>query len=169
MDKVLLLTLSIYLFLELLCHAYAHFISKIIQPKLNNHHPEYKAFLKQFFYRLMQFLSILLMSHIYNQMVFSEQSALSRLIIISAFILALLFLFFYLNALIIYLVLRKQSNQASFSKSYQLKVSYILLHPKAFKDVLTDRDYLHQSKYLNYLLNLIAFVLLYNDLKLLLN
>ncbi|MFW1802230.1 hypothetical protein ACG9YX_19670 [Acinetobacter nematophilus] len=167
MYKVLYISFALYIFLEILCHSFALLARKIVSrsdvQKLN--HPLHLQFIQQSFYRIMLLLSIVLMSHFYSDIAFFEQNDWIRLTFSTLIILMILLAFWWLNAFILRQVILKQ--QAAVKAVFKQKISYIMLHPLQFKDLYITTDYLSTSVWINRLLSLVAFILLFVDIQVL--
>ncbi|WP_173911935.1 hypothetical protein [Acinetobacter sp. Marseille-Q1618] len=172
MLKVVTLTVALYLCLELLCHTFAYYVSWIFKKsalKQGIEHRQDLVFIRDIFYRIMLLISIVLLNHVYTEKIFYEINPFIRYFWAFAFTSFIVLILWWLNALIIQSTLIKQNQKQSFNATYKQKISYILLHPKEFLHLYTATDYLEKSKYLNYLLSMLAFILLFFDIQLLFN
>ena len=158
MIKIILLTIALYIFIELMCHGFAIFVLRILNKTVVQDHRKalHLQFIQQTFYRLMLILSIVLMNHAYTEMAFFEQSDVVRFTWSAFVIVLILFIFWWINAFIIRQVLQSQQQQ-SVTATFKQKVSYI------------NATYLEKSKWMNRLLSVLAFILLFMDLQLLFN
>ncbi|RZG73194.1 hypothetical protein [Acinetobacter sp. WCHAc060025] len=170
MIKIILLTIALYIFIELMCHGFAIFVRRILNKTVVQDHRKalHLQFIQQTFYRLMLILSIVLMNHAYTEMAFFEQSDVVRFTWSAFVIVLILFIFWWINAFIIRQVLQSQQQQ-SVTATFKQKVSYIMFHPKEFQDSYINATYLEKSKWMNRLLSVLAFILLFMDLQLLFN
>ncbi|WOE41582.1 MULTISPECIES: hypothetical protein [Acinetobacter] len=111
------------------------------------------------------------MNHAYTEMAFFEQSDMLRFTWSTVVILLILLILWWINALIIRQVLltEQQICQQSVTATFKQKISYIMLHPREFKDNYINTIYLEKSKWMNKLLSVLAFILLFMDLQLLFN
>lgn len=170
MYKTLAISIGLYLFLEILCHGFAFFAGKIVskadKQKLN--HPLHLEFTRQTFYRTMLLVSIVLMSHFYTEIAYFEQNAWIRLTLSISIILLILFILWWLNAFILRQVVLKQQQQ-SVTPVFKQKISYIMLHPLQFKALYISPEYLKRSVWMNRLLSVFAFILLFIDIQVLFN
>lgn len=173
MLKVILLTIVLFVFFELTCHGFAIFVRRILDKTVVQDHrkPLHLQFIQQTFYRLMLILSIALMNHAYTEMAFFEQSDVVRFTWSAVVILLVLLILWCINALIIRQVLltEQQICQQSVTATFKQKISYIMFHPREFKDSYINAIYLEKSKWMNRLLSVLAFILLFMDLQLLFN
>ncbi|AXQ23988.1 hypothetical protein BEN71_18900 [Acinetobacter wuhouensis] len=170
MIKIILLTIALYIFIELMCHGFAIFVRRILNKTVVQDHRKalHLQFIQQTFYRLMLILSIVLMNHAYTEMAFFEQSDVVRFTWSAFVIVLILFIFWWINAFIIRQVLQSQQQQ-SVTATFKQKVSYIMFHPKEFQDSYINTTYLEKSKWINRILSVLAFILLFMDLQLLFN
>ena len=83
-------------------------------------------------------------------------------------ILLILFILWWLNAFILRQVVLKQQQQ-SVTPVFKQKISYIMLHPLQFKALYISPDYLKRSVWMNRLLSVFAFILLFIDIQVLFN
>jgi len=171
MYKIIITTLALYLFCEILCHGFALFVRKILQNtnKLHMNSSEHHQFIQQFFYRTMLLLSIALMSHFYTEMTFFEQNNWLRFTWSIAFISLIVFILWWLNALIIRQVILKQSQQHSVSQVFKQKIGYIMRHPFEFRYLYINPDYLKRSLWMNRFLSVVALFIAFIDTLLLFN
>ena len=171
MIKIILITFALYLSCEILCHGFAIFVSKIFQKadKLEMNSKEHLKFIQQFFYRTMLLLTIALMSHFYTEMVFFEKNDWIRFTWSAVMVMLIVFVLLYINAVIIQKVILKQSQQQSLTQVFKQKISYIMLHPKEFKYLYTNAEYLQQSLWMNRFLSVVALILIFVDTQLLFN
>lgn len=171
MYKIILTTLGLYVFCEVLCHGFAFFIRKFFQniDKLQINSAEHLKFIQQFFYRTMLLISIALMSHFYTEMAFFEQNDWVRFTWSAIIILLILFVLWWLNAFILRQIILKQSQQQSVTQIFKQKMSYIMLHSTEFKYLYTPTEYLKRSLWMNRFLSVIALILLFIDTQLLFN
>lgn len=169
MYKIITISIGLYLFLEFLCHSFAFFVGKIVN-KANKQKLNYSLhleFTRQFFYRTILLISIVLMSHLYTDIVYFEQNTWIRLSFTISIILFILFTLWWLNAFILRQVVLKQ--QQSVTLVFKQKISYIMLHPLQFKGLYISTDYLKRSVWMNRLLSIVAFILLFIDLQFIFN
>ncbi|MDV2470541.1 hypothetical protein QR674_16315 [Acinetobacter chinensis] len=119
----------------------------------------------------MLILSIALMNHAYTEMAFFEQSDVVRFTWSAVVIFLVLLILWCINALIIRQVIltEQQICQQSVTATFKQKISYIMFHPREFKDSYINAIYLEKSKWMNRLLSVLAFILLFMDLQLLFN
>lgn len=171
MYKILLISITLYIFFELLCHGFALFMRKSLNKVVlqNARKTLYLQFIQHTFYRTLLLISIILMNHIYTEVALFEQNQWVRFTWSMLVTLLILGLLYCLNAWIIHQVLIKQMTQQSVSAVFKQKISYILLHPLEFKHLSSHQDYLTKSVWINRLLSLIAFILLFLDVQLLYN
>lgn len=167
MLKVILLTCSLYILFELMCHGFALFVRRIFNPAVVQDHrkPLHLKFIQHTFYRVMLIVSIVLMNHVYSETMFFEQSDFIRFTWSIVFIGFILFVLWWLNAFIVRQVLLQSSTQQSVTHVLKQKISYIMCHPLEFKDIYTNEIYLKKSVWLNRLLSIVAFILLFLDIQ----
>ena len=169
MYKIFIITIILYLFLEILCHGFALFMRKCLNKAVaqNERKPLYLRFIQQTFYRTMLLISIVLMNHIYSEIAWFEQSDRLRFTWSIAVTLFILLILYGLNAFIIRQVALKQ--QQHVTPVFKQKISYIMLHPLEFRYLYCTQNYLTQSIWINRLLSIIAFILLFFDVQILYN
>ena len=170
MYKVLIITLTLYLFLEILCHGFALFMRKCLDKAVtqDERKPLYLQFIQQTFYRTMLLVSIILMNHVYSEIAWFEQSDWIRFTWSISVVLLILLVLHGLNTFIIRQVVLKQQQQ-SVTAVFKQKFSYIMLHPLEFKHLYSTQDYLSKSVWINRLLSITALILLFLDIQILYN
>jgi len=171
MYKIIITTLGLYLFCEILCHGFALFVRKILQhtEKLQMNSVAHLKFIQQFFYRTMLLLSIALMSHFYTEIAFFEKNNWVGFTWSIAFISLIVLILWWLNALIIRQVILKQSQQQSITHVFKQKIGYIMRHPFEFRYLYTNPDYLKRSLWMNRFLSVVALFMAFIDTLLLFN
>ena len=128
MYKILLISITLYIFFEFLCHGFALFMRKSLNKVMvqNERKTLYLQFIQYTFYRTLLLISIILMNHIYTEVALFEQSAWVRFTWSMMVTLLILGFLYSLNAWIIRQVLLKQVTQQSVSAVFKQKISYIL-------------------------------------------
>lgn len=165
--KVLIITVVLYLFFELLSHGFALYTVKILKKTVSQNDQKLPfQFIQQTIYRVILIITIILISHIYTEKIFIEQKDGLRFTWSILFLVFIIFSIWWINALIIRSILLKRSKQQSISAVLQQKLSYIMLHPQAFSNVYFDSDFLKKSKWINHILSLVAFIFLFLDIQL---
>ncbi|MEG0487802.1 MAG: hypothetical protein RR575_07680 [Acinetobacter sp.] len=169
MYKVLIIALTLYLFLEILCHGFALFMRKCLDKAVtqNERKPLYLQFIQQTFYRTMLLVSIILMNHVYSEVAWFAQSDWIRFTWSITVALLIVLVLYGLNAFIIRQVILKQ--QQSVTAVFKQKISYIMFHPLEFKHLYSTQDYLSKSVWINRFLSVTAFILLFLDIQILYN
>lgn len=169
MIKILGITIGLYIFFEILSHGFAWYVVQFFKNAVvqDERKPRHLQFIRQTFYRLILILTIVLMSHWYTERTFSEQNDLIRFTWSIGFILLILFIIWWINALIIRSVILKQAQQQSVTHVFKQKIGYIMLHPKTFIHIYTDAEYLKKSVIMNHLLSILAFIILFLDIQML--
>ena len=171
MLKIFMITTAIYVFFELTCHGFALFAARIAynstMKKAGTRVSQ--AYLKHTFYRLMLILSVVAMNHLYIELVLIETDQSVRFVWSFLFIICIVSTVLWLNALVVRSVLREQNHQQSVSAVFKQKISYIMWHFRDFYDICHTQSYLKKSKWINRILSVLAFILLFMDLQLLFN
>ncbi|WP_296280376.1 hypothetical protein [uncultured Acinetobacter sp.] len=169
MFKIFIITLALYLFLEVLCHGFALFMRKCLSKVViqDQTKPLSLQFIQQTFYRTMLLVSIALMNHLYGEVAWFAQNDWIRFTWSITVALLIVLVLYGLNAFIIRQVILKQ--QQSVIAVFKQKFSYIMLHPLEFRHLYRTESYLSKSVWINRFLSITALILLFLDVQILYN
>lgn len=170
MINILLITFGLFVLFELSCRVFAWYVTLFIQKAVkykDQHKEKYLLFIRQVFYRVMLLITILLMNHFYVSKTFYQSNQWLILMWTVGFVLLIVLILWWLNALIIRSLLMNQQYNQSFVEVFKQKISYIMLNPRTFEYLYIQDAYLKKSNHLNHLLSLIALIMLFLDVQIL--
>ncbi len=167
MQKIILQTVFIYILFEIICHAFAFYVTQFFKKAVpqDESKPKRLEFIKQTFYRLMLIFSIIMMNHIYTEIIFFEKNQYIVYMWSGFFIVFILLFVWTINAYMIRTILISKQNQHAVINVNRQKISYIMRHPKEFLDIYVMDKYLNKSRKINYLLSFLAFIFLFLDIQ----
>lgn len=111
MINILLITFGLFVLFELSCRVFAWYVTLFIQKAVkykDQHKEKYLLFIRQVFYRVMLLITILLMNHFYVSKTFYQSNQWLILMWTVGFVLLIVLILWWLNALIIRSLLMNQ-------------------------------------------------------------